>query len=100
MREAYVLAFEQAGYRVVGVDSVGAALGILRNAHFDVLLTDYSLGDGTGLDILRAATAERLLERTNLILCTAHRHVTAPPGVSLLHKPIGFDDLMRAAEAQ
>jgi DNA-binding NtrC family response regulator len=97
MRQVFVAAFEQAHYRVVSTNSVGGALAILRTRHFDVLLTDYMLGDGTGLDVFRCASLESLLERTHRILCTAHHDVHAPPGVSLLRKPIGLDELLEAA---
>ncbi len=96
--EAYIGALELAGYPVVGVDSVDTALYMLRQRHFDAVLTDYMLGDGTGLDLLERAHHENLLVGTPALMCTAHRNVTAPSEVRVLQKPIGSDDLMAAME--
>jgi CheY-like chemotaxis protein len=45
------------GHAVEGVDSAEAALDTLAEKRFDVLLTDYSLKELSGLDLARAAVA-------------------------------------------
>jgi CheY-like chemotaxis protein len=95
-RDVYALVFEDAGYRVLCAASVREALHILRAGRVDVVLSDYSLGDGTGVDVIERATAERLLEGTPVLICTSHPHVTVPRGVSVVHKPISPGELLRA----
>ncbi len=96
LREAFVLSVRDAGFVVESADSVRAALLLLRGIHVDLVLTDYALPDGTGLEMLARAQAEGLLERTAVILCTAARDVIAPAGVVLLHKPVALEDLLLA----
>ncbi len=98
-RQALAQTLDDAGFLVESADSVGASLDVLRAIHFDVVLTDYRLPDGTGLEILAHAAAERLLERTGAVLCTSDRQVVAPPGVTLLHKPVDSDALLLAVSS-
>jgi two-component system response regulator HydG len=41
-----------AGHGVVQADCVGAALAALDSQHFDLIVSDYVLPDGNGLDLL------------------------------------------------
>jgi len=47
-------AFEDLGYRVSAVGSIGAALGRARRGRIDYAILDYGLPDGTGEALLRA----------------------------------------------
>jgi two-component system response regulator GlrR len=85
------------GHRVTVVSSAAAALEALEARRFDVILTDYSLGDITGADL-----AERLAERPSspyLVLVTGYATEIDDPtlltrGVSaVLPKPCRGDDL-------
>jgi signal transduction histidine kinase len=49
-----------ATYGITWRDSVAAAVAVLAEDAFDVMLLDYELGDGTGLDVLREAAARGL----------------------------------------
>jgi CheY-like chemotaxis protein/nitrogen-specific signal transduction histidine kinase len=46
------------GHEVSAADSVGAALELARREHFDLVLSDLGLPDGSGLDLMRALTAQ------------------------------------------
>lgn len=58
-------------FHVETARSVSDALDALRLAKFDVVVTDYDLGDGTGLDLLSAATGGD--SHATGILMTAHK---------------------------
>ncbi len=99
LRQAFVSAIGEAGFVVASADSVRAGLAMLRSIHFDILLTDYGLPDGNGVEMLARAQAERLLDSTRTILCTGNRDVIAPAGMLLLRKPLDIDDLFIAIAA-
>jgi DNA-binding response OmpR family regulator len=48
------LVLTQAGYEVVVGRSVADGLRLTRDKHFDFILLDWFLSDGTGLDLCRA----------------------------------------------
>jgi DNA-binding NtrC family response regulator len=98
--ELYGMAFESAGYGVSSATSVAEAMDRLRARRFDVLLSDYSLGDGTGVDVIERADDEGLLRATSPMICTSHPWVPVPPGVWVVHKPIGYDDLLDVVARQ
>ncbi len=98
-REVFAVALEEAGYRVVCADSVREALALLRAGHaIDVVVADYNLGDGTGAELLHQASNEGhiRLNETPALICTAYRYVELPPGVEILHKPVGPNELLHA----
>ena len=85
------------GHRVTVVDSAAAALAALDARTFDVILTDYSLGEVTGAEL-----AERLADRGTLafvVLITGYATEIDDPtlltrGVNaVLPKPCRGDDL-------
>jgi PAS domain S-box-containing protein len=47
------LILRQRNYQVVPVDRVSAALSAAKEAHFDLLISDIELPDGTGLELMR-----------------------------------------------
>jgi DNA-binding NtrC family response regulator len=99
-RRLYAMAFESAGYDVASAISVEEAMRHLRARHFDFLLSDYSLADGTGANVIERADAEKLLVGTSTMICTSHPWVHVPAGVRVVHKPIGYDDLLDAVAGQ
>jgi CheY-like chemotaxis protein len=52
--EAMRLSLEGLGYRVTLVGTRADALSVARHRHFDVVLTDLGLPDGSGMDVGRA----------------------------------------------
>lgn len=99
-RELMDFCFEDAGYRVLCAATADEALRLMRaTPGIDVLLTDYNFpgGDGGSL-ILRARGLGLVKDGTPALICTAHWRVPVPPDVTLLHKPIAPDTLVRAVE--
>jgi CheY-like chemotaxis protein len=104
----YSLLFNEAGYRVLCAESVSEALHVLRGrvspdleerVDVSVVLSDYALGDGTGVAMLAQASDEGLIEPTTpKVICTAHRHVVVPSNTYIVHKPILPDVLLRTVE--
>ena len=43
---------QQAGYVVESTPSINGALASLESSHFDIILIDYFLEDGAGIDLL------------------------------------------------
>jgi PAS domain S-box-containing protein len=91
------------GYQVESVGSLAAALAVLDEAEFDVLVSDIGLPDGSGLEIMpkfleaagdRAVGGIALsgfgmpedIERSTL--AGFHEHLTKPVEISLLHKAL------------
>jgi CheY-like chemotaxis protein len=85
------------GHQVTVVDSAAAALEALNARSFDVVLTDYSLGDVTGAEL-----AERLADRGDapfVVLVTGFATELDDPSLltrginAVLPKPCRGDDL-------
>jgi CheY-like chemotaxis protein len=53
------LGLQSAGFDVKAARSVGEARALLEAGHADALVTDYSLGDGTAIDLLAALGTKR-----------------------------------------
>jgi two-component system, NtrC family, response regulator AtoC len=89
---------EDAGYRVLEADTGANAMEAIREDEPDLLLLDYKLPDGTGLDVLRQVRELRL--DTSAILLTAFSSInTAVEAMKLgahdyLNKPVDFDELL------
>jgi two-component system, OmpR family, response regulator len=49
--------FAKSGYEVVSAETVGEALRQVKTGDFDLILLDWFLEDGTGLDLCRAIRA-------------------------------------------
>jgi len=83
------------GYRVDVVASAEAALEALRSAPFQVLLIHYGLPDRNGVALLKQARAEGLVGEAAEILFTGKPAVEGADDVTVLRKPIEFQDLVR-----
>ncbi|MCG6906703.1 MAG: sigma-54 dependent transcriptional regulator [Desulfobacteraceae bacterium] len=70
MREVLEYMLAREGYRVSCADSGQAAIALLRKTPIDLLLCDIRLGDMTGLEVLRAAKAQR--PETVVIMISAY----------------------------
>lgn len=87
------------GHEVVGVGSAVGAIARLRNASFDVLVTDYSVAGGRGTEIARHAVTTNptmgvLFTSDNPALARGPKHVRARTGFLL--KPFDIDALVAA----
>lgn len=106
MRNALERALARQGYGVELADTQKVAIERLREAGaaFDIILCDFFLPDGTGMDIL--AEYRRLALKAPFILMTAYDSPqldeilgteSAPP---LLFKPFRIEDLLAIIEAE
>ncbi|MBV9948825.1 MAG: response regulator [Myxococcales bacterium] len=100
MRALLEEALVSRGFRVFAAPSVGSGLELLsRMTHVDLVVTDYSLGDGDGISMLNDARRRGWLAGTPAILCTGHTNLAAPSRVTLLHKPVPADVLLGVVDA-
>lgn len=59
------------GYRISEAVSVEQALALLQHEKPDLLLLDIRLGDGSGLDVIRAVRADPAFDRVPALAITA-----------------------------
>ena len=91
-------AMGEAGYEVVGtVDTAEAALQLIEEGAPDIVLCDLSIaGEGTGMDVARAAQAKGI----KVLFVTANCPIEAQAlAVGCLAKPYGPRDLTDALAA-
>lgn len=92
------VALESLGYEVTVAHSCRNAVALLRDADLDALVCDLTLGDGTALDILRAAGPRR--PRVSVVLSgfdseeDRERSIAAGFDAHLV-KPSSIDDIAR-----
>jgi len=70
LREGIATAFGERGWRAVTADSAGRAIELLEGEVFDVVLTDFKMPGGDGLEIVRRC--RMLNEGTVVLMMTAH----------------------------
>src|SRR5687767_3223647 len=92
--EMLVTLLELAGFAPTVCSSAEAALEQLREASFDIVLTDYMLPRRTGGWLLEQASAEGLLDATPVLVVTAHPHPPDLDGYEIISKPFDLDDLV------
>src|ERR1051325_8294500 len=90
----------QSGYEVQQALSVGGGLIKVREGHFDLILLDWSLTDGTGLEL---CTQIRAFDtRTPILFYTGESDDTAMQAAlsagaqGYLIKPVAVDSLLQA----
>ena len=99
----YRVILEGAGYEPTGAETCGAALELLRNNDFDLLLCDLSLdGGNSGLDVISAAVRKR--HDIPTILMTGYADTELPPDladarVTIMLKPISVSYLLGRIES-
>lgn len=98
-RDLLVEVFRMHGWSVTAVANVESGLEHLRGDHFDLVITDENLDDGTGSTMLREAKEEGLLDDVGVILYTAQLgRIDVPSGVRVLRKPKGLAELFDEAK--
>ncbi|CAN7219786.1 response regulator [Caballeronia sp. LjRoot29] len=99
-REATRELLELLDANVVSVDSAQAALDVIAQQLFDVLLTDVRMPGMSGLDLARAM--QRVQPRVRVVLASGYGTSLAAElgdelsGATLLPKPFNFDELEQA----
>jgi PAS domain S-box-containing protein len=102
-RELYKLVFEVEGYSVTEADSVAAAVDASRRVRPDVILADWRLGDGDGLELCQMLRRHGPTHRIPVIAATGlylDQDLRARAGQlgceTVLTKPIDVSALVRA----
>ena len=90
---------EAEGYEVTLAGSAMAALQLLRNRHFRLLVTDQMLPDETGSWLLSQAEALGLLDDVGAVVVTANSYpeeLERPADVPVFQKPVDLERLFAA----
>ena len=99
LRETLSELLELEGYDVYQAESAKECMELVRARFFHVILMDYNLGDGTGIDLINAI--RRFNEKSQIIMITAHASLnTAVKAIQesvydFMMKPVDFDYLKR-----
>ena len=70
LREGIVTAFQDRGWQVASAGDGAQAIGLLQNEMFDLVVTDYKMPGGSGLDVLKRC--KQLNESTVVLMMTAY----------------------------
>ena len=102
MRESVNDNLEANGYETSQAGSTAEAVAQVKKGAYDVILMDYNLTDGTGIDAIKQIRA--LNAKSQILMITAHASLdTALKAIQesvddFLTKPVNFDSLMRAID--
>jgi len=100
MRESVNDNLEVEGYETAQAGSAAEAVAQVKKTQFDVILMDYNLTDGTGIDAIQQI--RKLNSESQILMITAHASLdTALKAIQesvddFLTKPVNFDHLKRA----
>ena len=86
-------ALESRGHDVEWAGCLADALSTLYTNRYDLVILDLRLPDGSGLELLRDATEEGLLEHTAAIILTGH-DFEEPDDIRVFHKPLDIDSFV------
>ena len=101
MRTYLARALENAGYEVVAVDRGTAALPLLTDQHFDLLLSDIVMPEMDGIEL--AQRCAEISPKTKVMFITGFAAVTLKasreaPQAKVLSKPFHLRDLVLEVE--
>ena len=101
MRASLSRALENAGYEVVAVDRGTAALPLLEEEHFDLLLSDIVMPEMDGIEL--AQRCSEVSPRTKVMFITGFAAVSLrtnreAPQTKVLSKPFHLKDLVLEVE--
>lgn len=89
-----VTALELDGYRVDEATNAVDGLNRLREARYNLVLSDYAMPGGTGEWMLSEATRLGLLRGATAVIVTAHPLAQETSGVEVITKPIDLDSFL------
>ena len=98
IRTALARILEKAGYAVAATDSGDAALGLLQDSAFDLVITDLKMVGASGMEVLQAV--KRLHSDSEVILLTAYGTIESAveamktEAYDYVTKPVDPDRLM------
>ena len=84
-------ALEIEGYEVDEAANAHEGLRRLEHRHYRLVLTDYSMPDGTGTWLLQEAKRCGLMAQTAAVIVTAHPDVRGFGDVAVINKPLELD---------
>jgi two-component system cell cycle response regulator CpdR len=97
MRQYLARALEKSGYEVVAVDRGTAALPLIENEHFDLLLTDIVMPEMDGIElaqhVAQSSPSTRVMFITGFAAVTLRAGRVAPEA-KVLSKPFHLRDLV------
>jgi CheY-like chemotaxis protein len=98
LRETLGMMLGYEGYEVSDFASAREAIRRIEGGHpVDVILLDLMMPDMNGWEFCRYRIRSEILACVPVIVITARRPVTPPPGVStVVYKPFDVDDLLQA----
>ncbi|MBN8484496.1 MAG: response regulator [Sphingomonadales bacterium] len=101
MRTYLARALENAGYEVVAVDRGTAAVPLLQDEHFDLLLSDIVMPEMDGIEL--AQRCAEISPKTKVMFITGFAAVTLKasreaPQAKVLSKPFHLRDLVLEVE--
>lgn len=91
---AMVEMLELEGLQATSVGTAEDALEQLRNARFDMLVTDYRLPGESGTWLLTKAIGEGLAAPHTSVLISAEPLIPETPNVRVVRKPFSLPDLV------
>ncbi|HZT75659.1 MAG TPA: response regulator [Vicinamibacterales bacterium] len=89
-------ALESRGHDVEWAGCIADALTTLYSNRYDLVIFDLRLPDGSGLELLRDATEEGLLDQSAAIILTG-QDFEEPDDIRVFHKPLDIDPFLDRA---
>lgn len=96
IREALSALLEGEGYELTACASAEEGLAALK-AHgpYHLVLSDYALPNHNGAWMINQGLELGLVEKTRVLMVTAHPSPRGVEGVRVIHKPLDLDDFLR-----
>ena len=94
VRRMLVTALELDGYRVDEASNAAEGLNRLRQARYNLVLSDYAMPGHTGAWMFGEANRLGLLDGVATVIVTAQPFVRATPGIAVITKPFDLDSFL------
>lgn len=94
VRRLLVTALEIEGHEVDEASNAIDGLQRIRQAHYNLILTDYAMPGGTGTWMLQQASADGLLQGTVSLVVTAHPDAGELSAHDVIPKPLDLDNFL------
>lgn len=98
LRHIFTLALERAGFQVYAASNGTEALAYLARTSPDLVVTDLSMPEVTGADLVQQMARDSGLARVPIVLMSGVSDSSVPSGYPLLEKPFGLQDLVRVVQ--